>query len=212
MKNPITSDYVPYRPKHLKALLDGKTVLDVGSGDRRLNKHTTTLDIMPFPNVDIVADASDMPLPTGVFDTCWCEAVLEHVKEPEKVVAEMFRVLKPGGYVFAVIPFVHKYHEHPNDYQRYSIPGIEELFKDFKKVEIGVYRGPTSALLSFITEYFTLFTFSKNKRLNFLVKGFAMLNLFWLVYLDKLLCRNPRAHELANALYYIGQKKVIINK
>jgi hypothetical protein len=104
------------------------------------------------------------------------------------------------------VPFIHKYHEHPGDYNRWSIQGLRELFKDFKEEEIGVYRGATSALLSFITEYFTLFSFSNNKTINFIIRGGVMTLLFPLKYLDKLLIKNPRTHELSNAIYYIGRK------
>lgn len=206
----IGSDFIAKNPlkRWWKTLVNrngAKTkILDIGSGSRRLDEKVVNMDIELFSNVDIVGDAQNIPFKDRSFDTIWIEAVLEHVNNPSKVVSEIHRILKNGGYVFAVIPFIHKYHEHPNDFQRYSISGIEELFSRFKKEELGVYRGPTSALLSFLSEYCTLF--SKNKTLNRLIKGLVFGFLFPIRHFDIFLVKNKRAHELANALYYIGRK------
>ena len=43
----------------------------------------------------MVGDAHSLPFKKEVFDSIICQAVLEHVKNPNKVVDEMFRVLKP---------------------------------------------------------------------------------------------------------------------
>ncbi|MDH4129862.1 MAG: class I SAM-dependent methyltransferase [Spirochaetota bacterium] len=209
--NIVSSDYIPSNPlkRWRKRLLNKKgkktKILDVGSGGVRIDSKAITMDIEASKGVDVVADAHVIPFKNNTFDTVWCEAVLEHVRDPNRVVSEIHRVLKRDGYIFAVVPFIHKYHAHPNDYQRYSKSGLEELFNKFKKEELGVYRGPTSALLSFITEYLTLF--SNNKKLNSLIKGLSMLLLFPTKYLDKILIKNKRSHELSNALYYIGRKR-----
>jgi len=206
----IGSDFISSNPldKWWDILINRKgtrtKILDVGSGSRRLDEKAINIDIESFINVDIIADAHRIPFKDETFDTVWCEAVLEHTGDPSKVISEIYRVLKKGGYVFAVIPFIHKYHEHPNDFQRYSISGIEKIFSQFNKKEIGVYRGPTSALLSFLSEYFTLF--SSSNKLNKLIKALVLAILFPIRHLDNILVKNKRAHELSNALYYIGKK------
>lgn len=40
-----------------------------------------------------------LPYPDGTFDAVFVHAVLQHVAEPGRVVAELFRVLKPGGVI-----------------------------------------------------------------------------------------------------------------
>jgi SAM-dependent methyltransferase len=50
------------------------------------------------------ADAHTLPFEDGIFDACRCERVLEHVEQPERVVREMVRVLRPGGRIVAYEP------------------------------------------------------------------------------------------------------------
>ena len=57
-------------------------------------------DILQQDEVLVVGDAHSLPFKSNVFDSIICQAVLEHVKNPKKVVDEMLRVLKPGGHVF----------------------------------------------------------------------------------------------------------------
>jgi SAM-dependent methyltransferase len=46
------------------------------------------------------APAEALPFSDGCFDGIWSYAVLEHVADPEQALAEMRRVLKPGGVLF----------------------------------------------------------------------------------------------------------------
>ena len=201
------SDIIADEPlKKGKAILLKGKILNIGSGSTRLNDRTVNMDISLFKNVDVVGDAHNLPFKNNSFDTVWCDAVLEHVRCPKKVVVEMYRVLKKGGHVFVVTPFIHKYHEHPNDFYRWTSSGLEELFESegIKKEAVGVYRGPTSALFSFLSEYFTLFV--ENKSLKKVVKVVIFMMLFPLRGFDKVLKKNKRSHELACALYYVGRK------
>lgn len=50
------------------------------------------------PNVDFVqADATSLPFNDGQFDVVTISFGLRNIQEPKKALAEMFRVLKPGG-------------------------------------------------------------------------------------------------------------------
>lgn len=50
----------------------------------------------------ICADAGHLPLPAGYFDLVVCRDLLHHVGDMERVVAEMYRVCKPGGSVILI--------------------------------------------------------------------------------------------------------------
>lgn len=67
-----------------------------------------------------------------------CNAVLEHVENPQLCVYEMFRTLVPGGQIWVEVPFIQFYHPHPNDYYRWTSKGLEMLMKDFQRLGGGV--------------------------------------------------------------------------
>ncbi|HSC28645.1 MAG TPA: methyltransferase domain-containing protein [Vicinamibacterales bacterium] len=50
------------------------------------------------------ADACHLPFGEAVFDSTYCVAVLQHIKEIPRAVAELARVTRPGGRVVAVEP------------------------------------------------------------------------------------------------------------
>jgi SAM-dependent methyltransferase len=76
---------------------------------------------------DIVSSAEAIPVPENSFDSVLCTQVLEHVAHPQKVVAEIFRVLKPGGRVLLTAPQWNELHEIPHDYFRYTRYGLDYL-------------------------------------------------------------------------------------
>jgi len=78
--------------------------------------------------VDIVGTAYDIPEPDCSFDCVLSTAVLEHLEDPTKALAEAFRVLRPGGYAIYTAPFIWHLHEEPRDFYRYSKYGLEYLF------------------------------------------------------------------------------------
>jgi len=56
---------------------------------------------------------TQIPFPDASFDTILCFDVMEHVMEPEEVIAEWARVLKPGGQVLIWwMPWMHPYGHH----------------------------------------------------------------------------------------------------
>lgn len=58
--------------------------------------------------------------------------VLEHHKQPEKLISEMYRITKNRGYILLTVPFLGGVHEEPHDYQRYTKYGLVELFRKYK--------------------------------------------------------------------------------
>lgn len=52
----------------------------------------------------VVGDAEALPFPDASFDVVGCQTVLIHVADPARVIAEMIRVLRPGGILIAAEP------------------------------------------------------------------------------------------------------------
>jgi SAM-dependent methyltransferase len=65
----------------------------------------------PFLDEGVVGSAEDIPYPSELFDLVLANNVLEHLESPERVLAEVYRVLKPGGLFIAKTP--NKYHYVP---------------------------------------------------------------------------------------------------
>lgn len=82
-----------------------------------------------FNTVDIVCDAAKVPLPDQSFDTCVSTQVLEHVKDPNAVIAEACRLLKPGGKLIIAVPLYWPVHGEPWDFYRFTRFGLQELIE-----------------------------------------------------------------------------------
>jgi SAM-dependent methyltransferase len=78
---------------------------------------------------DLMYDGSIFPVPDAAFDAVLCNQVLEHVFTPDAFIAEIARVLKPGGLLLLTVPFVWDEHEQPVDYARYSSFGLAHLLQ-----------------------------------------------------------------------------------
>lgn len=182
-------------------------ILDLGSGTDRRAPNVITLEIEANSNVDIVGDGHQLPFHDNVFDAIINEAVLEHVLEPKQIVDEIYRVLKPGGYVCAAVPFLQGFHASPHDYQRYTVPGFNHLFSAFIKIESGACAGPTASLHWIFREYVGLMlSFG-----NLLAAKIISLIIGWLTFpiilIDYILMINKHSHILASAVYFVGQKE-----
>ncbi|HET6254270.1 MAG TPA: class I SAM-dependent methyltransferase [Puia sp.] len=88
--------------------------------------------------VDVFYDGKHIPFPDGSFDALFCGEVLEHVFDPELVLPEMRRVLKPDATALMTVPFCWNEHEVPFDYARYSTFGIKYLLEQhgFEVLEV----------------------------------------------------------------------------
>lgn len=98
-------------------------------------------------NVDIFADAYNIPVPDGSFDCVLLTDVLEHLENPQSAFVEMARILKQGGSVILSVPHLHHLHEQPRDFYRYTKYGLEYLAGQAKLVTAEMK--PIGGLLSF---------------------------------------------------------------
>lgn len=70
-----------------------------------------------------------LPFKDNSFNHSVSFQVIEHHKNPPKMIKEMIRITKPGGYLIITSPFLGGLHEKPNDYQRYTEYGFRQLLK-----------------------------------------------------------------------------------
>ncbi len=76
---------------------------------------------------DVLYDGERLPFDDGSFDTVVSFEVLEHSAAPHTLIAEMRRVLRPGGTLILSAPFSYRVHEAPHDYFRYTAHGLTAL-------------------------------------------------------------------------------------
>jgi len=72
-------------------------------------------------HLDIAHDLNQpLPLDSSRYDTVILSDVLEHIRKPEALLAEVARILAPRGKLLLNVPFLYWLHEQPHDYFRYS--------------------------------------------------------------------------------------------
>jgi SAM-dependent methyltransferase len=108
----------------------GGKILDCGAGSRsHSHAAVVNLEIVDYPSTDVLAVGQALPFQDAVFDAVFSLAVLEHVSDPFKCAAEVVRVLKPGGRIYACVPFLQPEHGYPNHFYNMTRQGLANLFK-----------------------------------------------------------------------------------
>lgn len=88
------------------------------------------LDMTDSPgghDADIIGSTLALPFDDQSFDTIVSTQVIEHVTDPQQMLREIARVLRPGGIVLITAPFAWPLHEKPHDFQRFTRYGLEHL-------------------------------------------------------------------------------------
>jgi len=151
-----------FRDLILSNIQKSDSVLDLGKGMReKFNmidcSKLETLDVNEYDDYpDIICDLcgeinDDLK---NRYDKIICLAVLEHVYNPFKAIENITKLLKDGGKVYGMVPYLYHYHA-PNDlkfqdYFRFSKDALAYLFKDFNNVELFPIRGRISTPLNIL--------------------------------------------------------------
>jgi SAM-dependent methyltransferase len=183
------------------------SILVVGAGDARFEAgggaHLVYSDVALAPDTQLIADAHDLPFADATFDAVFAVAVLEHVADPYRCVAEFKRVLKPNGYVYAATPFLQQVHMGAYDFTRFTALGHRRLFRWFDELKSGVANGP-GMVVSWGIEYFlTSFSETGSRRSALLILSRFVAWPFLL--LDRFLAKKAGAYDCASAYYFFGR-------
>jgi len=114
-------------------------VLDVGCGrkpyrhlvpaQRYVGLDLDTPELRALGAADIFYDGGSFPVEAGSFDAVLCSQVLEHIFTPAEFLAEIHRVLRPGGWLLLTTPFAWDEHSQPHDFARYSSFGLRHVLE-----------------------------------------------------------------------------------
>lgn len=187
----------------------GSFVLNLGSGPSILKDRPDIInvDLYTFDEVDMIADAADMLLQDGSVDLILNQAMLEHVQHPEMVVREMHRLLRSGGEVVCYLPFIAPFHAAPHDYYRWTMSGVQHLFRKFDNIEVGIGAGPASGMLWIMQEWFAvLFSFGI-RWLHDIIFLIIMVLTSPIKILDLFMVRFPYADKIASGFYVVAKKE-----
>jgi SAM-dependent methyltransferase len=166
-------------------------------GDARVR--LVAFDIYASPLTQLIADAHQIPLADGSVDAVLIQAVLEHVLDPGRVVAEIHRVLRPAGLVYAETPFLQPVHAGPYDFGRFTASGHRWLFRAFEELSAGAVAGPGTQLLTSADHVVRGLVRSE------LAGKLARAALWWLRLLDRLI-PDAYATDDASAYYFLGRR------
>ncbi len=98
----------------------GYVALDAGTGDSSWD----------YSRIDVRGDLERLPVRSQSVNRILCMVVLEHTRDPRRVLGEFARVLKPGGTLHMVVPFLWEEHQAPHDYHRFTRYGVRLLMQD----------------------------------------------------------------------------------
>ncbi len=143
--------------------LSNPAVLDVGG---RLQPYRslidggraryTAIDLTITPLVNVAGDAQQLPFANDIFDLVICTQMLEYAPEPPRVMAEIRRVLKTGGYLLMSVPSVSP-RDADHDRWRFLAPGIRQLVSGFSSAEIVPEGGSIAGFFRTINSYLQIF-------------------------------------------------------
>lgn len=124
---------------------------DFATTEMTLVVHSEDVDYEPyFPNAYTVTKRPDVKadmhvdihyedvskIPSESYSVILCTGLLEHLPVPQKLIAEFYRILKPGGRLIIGASAVFSFHEGPENYFHFTPYGFRKLFEDWDHMEM----------------------------------------------------------------------------
>ena len=200
-------DYSAYK-LFLQSSRDKTYKLNLGSGADSVADNFLNVDYSHLRGVSLRADVHHLPFLGKSIDAVQCMQLIEHVKNPERMIGEIHDALKPGGEIFLTAPFMYPYHEAPIDLNRWSQEGLRSLMKEFSPIQMGVLGGPTATLVEAFHGWLSiLFSFNSDKLYQtiylLLLPFLKPLKIIDRIFLNKY----SSSHRLAAMVYFYGKKR-----
>lgn len=118
-----------HEPREGRTLVIGSHIYESSPDRRSYYDNAVGLDMLDGPGVGIVHDLEE-PLPSkwGKFDHVDLCSVLEHVRKPWLLAANVEALMAPGATLLVSVPFVWRVHAYPSDFWRMTPEALDVLF------------------------------------------------------------------------------------
>jgi SAM-dependent methyltransferase len=141
------------------AVPESSIVLDVGAGHSYLKDYFGpnyfATDVYPYERLDFICDlALAAPLRRDSIDVVLLNNVMEHLPQPQDVLASIARGLKRGGVIAIAVPFIIKVHQMPYDFLRYTHFMLHRMLEceGFESIRIEAVYTPAALHRVFLAE------------------------------------------------------------
>ncbi len=193
----------------LESIKFGGKGLNVGAGGSNYGPDIINLDIVFNKNIDICADATDLPFKDSTFSVVISQETLEHVVNYKKAVNEIHRVLRGGGVFYCQLPFIIGYHGIPGDFWRFTKAGIEELMLGcgFQVEKIGIAAGPAMGFYRIAVEFISIVFSRYLPSIYVYIKGITAVLLYPIQWLDVIIISADQADRIVASYYIIAKRK-----
>ena len=111
---------------------DGDRLLDAGAGAcpyRKYFNHTEYESADMEGIHTFICQIERLPVVDNTYDAIVNTQVMEHVKDPQVMLAELYRVMRPNGKLFLTVPGCFGVHS-DNNYFNFLEPGLRLLFEN----------------------------------------------------------------------------------
>ncbi len=183
--------------------------LNLGAGDTDYHDRVINLDIQDASSIDILNLGTELPFADDSLDLVISQEALEHIEEPFHTIAEVHRVLRPGGRFYCQVPFIIGFHPGPSDFWRFSRQALEHLFENeqWKIEELELALGHGSGFYRILVEFLAVNASIVSQRLYRPVKGLSALLCWPLQWLDVLTPRSAEKDRIPGGYFCVATKR-----
>jgi len=109
-------------------------------------ENVTVCSLLDILKIEGVQDR--IPYPDTSYDLVIAIDMLDRLLSPSNIVAEVYRVLKPGGTIYLEVPYLQPYDHVRGGYWRFTPEGVQVLLTSNKLIveDFGIANGPGSTM------------------------------------------------------------------
>jgi SAM-dependent methyltransferase len=183
--------------------------LNLGAGDTDYHDQVINLDIQDASSIDILNLGTELPFSDDSLDLVISQEALEHIEEPFHTIAEVHRVLRPGGKFYCQVPFLIGFHPGPSDFWRFSRQALEHLFENeqWEIEELELALGHGSGFYRILVEFLAVNASIVSQRLYKPVKGLSAILCWPLQWLDVLTPLSAEKDRIPGGYFCVARKR-----